>query len=96
MTRVSSFGHTQTLISELLRNQSQMFQDQQQVNTGKVASDYKGLAGQTATLLSAKTLQSRINQYTSAGTEVKDNDVIVGVAETAIDSSLEQVVLLDD
>jgi flagellar hook-associated protein 3 FlgL len=48
-----------------------MFQDQQQVNTGKVASDYKGLAGQTATLLSAKTLQSRINQYTSAGTEVK-------------------------
>ena len=71
MTRVSSFGHTQTLISELLRNQSQMFQDQQQVNTGKVASDYKGLAGQTATLLSAKTLQSRINQYTSAGTEVK-------------------------
>jgi len=42
MTRVSSFGHTQTLISELLRNQSELYQDQQQVNTGKVASDYKG------------------------------------------------------
>lgn len=70
MTRVSSFGHIQTMISDLLRNQSKMYEDQQQVNTGKVASDYKGYAGNTATLLGAKTIQTRIDQYTSSGQQV--------------------------
>ena len=97
MTRVSSFGHTQTLISELLRNQSQLFQDQQQVNTGKVASDYKGLAGQTATLLGAKTLQTRIDQYKSAGQQIKgvldiyDNSVgVLDSVTTDLQQTLQQ------
>ncbi len=97
MTRVSSFGHSQTLISELLRNQSNLFQDQEQVNTGKVASDYKGLAGQTQTLLGAKTLQSRIDQYTSAGTQIKSTldiyDNSVGVLDnvtTDLQQTLQQ------
>ena len=86
MTRVSTFGHTQSLISELLRNQSSLFQDQEQVNTGKVSSDYKGLAGKTESLLGAKTLLSRVTQYTSAGEQVKNTldiyDNSVGVLDT--------------
>jgi flagellar hook-associated protein 3 FlgL len=86
MTRVSSFGYTQTMIADLLRNQSKLFDDQQQVNTGKKASDYKGYAGNTATLLGAKTVQTRIDQYTSAGQQVKGilsiYDNSVGVLDT--------------
>ena len=103
MTRVSSFGHTQTLITELLRNQSNLFQDQQQVNTGKVASDYKGLAGQTAALLGAKTLQSRITQYTSAGTEIKgtlsiyDNSLgVLGSLTSDLKQTLQQGIANDE
>ena len=86
MTRVSSFGHTQTMISDLLRNQAQMFSDQQQVNTGKKSPDYKGIADQTVTLLGAKSVQSRLNEYTQTGKQVGSvldiYDNSIGVLDT--------------
>jgi flagellar hook-associated protein 3 FlgL len=86
MTRISTFGNNQTLLSELLRNQANMLTDQQQVTTGKVATDYKGLAAQTSTLLGAKTLKSRVDQYTEAGNQVKNTldiyDNSIGVLDS--------------
>jgi len=103
MTRVSTFGHNQSLISELLRNQSQMYTDQQQVNTGKKSNDYKGMAGQTTTLLGAKTLQTRINQYTSAGSQIGNvmdiYDNSIGVLDTVtsdLKGTLDQALANDE
>lgn len=71
MTRVSSFGHMQSMLTDLLRNQSRVVENQEKINTGKVASNYKGLSRQAATLLGAKTLQTRTEQYISAGDHIK-------------------------
>ncbi len=93
MTRISTFGNNQTLLSELLRNQSNMLADQQQVTTGKVANDYKGLAAQTSTLLGAKSLKSRVDQYMAAGKQVQNTldiyDNSIGVLDT-VASDLKQ------
>jgi len=50
------------------------------------------------TLPAAKLLPEMVSVrlVESAGTDVKDNALITGVAVTAIDSSFEQVVLVDD
>jgi hypothetical protein len=50
------------------------------------------------TLPAAKLLPEIVNVrfVESAGTDVKDNELIAGVAVTAIDNSLEQSVLVDD
>lgn len=71
MTRVSTFGHSQLMLSELLRNQSQFRTSQLQVNTGKKAVDFQGLPREATTLLGAKAAQTQLQQYISTSTEVE-------------------------
>lgn len=71
MTRVSSFGNSQTMISDLLRNQARLLKSQEQVNTGKKTTEYSGLDREAAALLGAKSTQTRIAQYINSATEVE-------------------------
>lgn len=71
MTRVSSFGNSQTMITDLLRNQARLLKSQEQVNTGKKTSEYRGLERDASALLGAKATQTRIGQYISSATEVE-------------------------
>lgn len=71
MTRISTFGHSQLMLSQLLQNQGEFRTAQLQVNTGKKAIDFQGLPRETTTLLGAKAAQTRINQYMSTATEVE-------------------------
>lgn len=63
MTRVSSFGQTQMLLSGLMQNQVDLFQTQKQINTGRKTDEFQGMAGQTSSLLGAKSLQSRTETF---------------------------------
>ena len=41
MTRISSYAHSQTLLSHMLRNQQDMLVANEKVSTGKKAGDFK-------------------------------------------------------
>lgn len=90
MTRVASFSHNQTLISGILRNQADVFTAQQQVTTGKRSDDYKGIAQDTSTLVSAQSLKSQASTFIRTGERVKQrletNDIqLSAVIDTARD-----------
>ncbi|MFQ5533715.1 MAG: flagellin [Sphingomonadales bacterium] len=59
MPRVSSFGLNQVLIADLQRNQGRVAKGQQQINSGKVTDQYRGLSREVETLLGAKSLRTR-------------------------------------
>ncbi len=88
MTRVSSFGQNQALIQSMLSNQQRVFEVQKQVSTGKKADEFRGLASETNTLLSARSIKTRTETFQSTITRIKGiidaNDVqINAIAETA-------------
>jgi flagellar hook-associated protein 3 FlgL len=62
-SRVSTFGQSQVLLQQLLRQQENLAVSQRQVSTGKVASDFKGLARDANALASAKAVESRNEGY---------------------------------
>ncbi len=82
MTRVSSFGLTQTLLSDLQRNQNRVADGQVQINSGKKTESYQGISRQVETLLGAKSLRTRSFNYLDVIAEVKGrfefNDLHLG------------------
>lgn len=80
--RVSSFGQQQLLIRGILDNQSKLFESQRQVSTGKKADDYQGLAGETGTILGARSFKARIETYEDTIATIRGkldaNDVQIG------------------
>jgi len=70
MTRVSSFSQSQALLQGLLENQQRIFEAQRQVTTGKISDEFKGIASETSTLVSAKALKARTDGYVRAANEV--------------------------
>ena len=79
MTRVSSFGQTQSLLNSLLRNQSRVFNDQMQLNTGKKTQEFRGLAGDGADAMSARSFRARTQSFmdttTTVRRQIEANDV---------------------
>jgi len=63
MVRVSSFGQQQLLIRGIMDNQEKVFEAQRQISTGKKTDDYAGLAGQTSTVLGARSFLGRVETY---------------------------------
>jgi len=63
MTRVSTAGQTQLLLDTLLRNQERQAKLQEQVATLRTSSDYKGIARDAVTLLGARELEARTQQF---------------------------------
>lgn len=63
MVRVSSFGQQQLLIRSIMNNQQQLFDGQRQIATGKKTDEYRGLAGETGTVLGARSFKSRVDTY---------------------------------
>ncbi|MCH8685479.1 flagellin [Pedomonas mirosovicensis] len=70
MTRVASYSHNQSLLQGLLRNQSDLYKVQQQINTGKKAEDYRGIAPQASTVVSARAALARTQAYKETADEV--------------------------
>ncbi len=99
MTRVSSFGHQQVMLSSLLNNQSRLFRDQTQITTGKKEEYYSGFASETSTLLGAKTVFDQTKGYLRAANYVERSlrtnniqlETMVTNAENVRDTMLEAI-----
>lgn len=63
MDRVTSFLSTQTAMMNLLAAESRQNDAQQQVSTGKLATDLKGFGHQAEALTAAKTLKTRVDGF---------------------------------
>ncbi|PHZ85267.1 flagellin [Paremcibacter congregatus] len=99
MTRVSSFGHQQVMLSSLLNNQARVFTDQTQITTGKKEEKYAGFASETSTLLGAKSVFGQTKGYLRATDHVErflsTNDIqlgsMVSSAQNVRDTILEAI-----
>jgi len=82
MTRVSSFGHNQSMINSLLANQARLMQTQEQISSGNKADSYSGLGRDISPLLGAKTVKSQTDTYLDTTNRVLDklsfNDLYLG------------------
>ncbi len=99
MTRVSSFGNQQVMLTSLMNNQSNVVKGQMQITTGKKEENYSGLAGEVSTLLGAKTVFSQNQGYLRAANYVdrflRTNDIqlenMVSNAQNVRDAMLEAI-----
>ncbi|NOZ67541.1 MAG: hypothetical protein GXP00_13790 [Alphaproteobacteria bacterium] len=99
MTRVSSFGNQQVMLSRLMDNQARLFKDQTQITTGKKEDSYSGLATEISTLLGAKTVIDQTQGYLRAADHadrfLRTNDIqlstMVTNAENIRDTMLEAI-----
>ncbi len=87
-SRVSTFGQSQVLLQQLLRQQETLATSQRQVATGKIASDFKGLARDANALASAKAVESRNEGYLSGNKQLDQrleiyNSTLGGLGEIA-------------
>ncbi len=99
MTRVSSFGNQQVMLTSLMNNQSNVVKGQMQITTGKKEESYSGLASEVSTLLGAKTVFSQNQGYLRAANYVdrflRTNDIqlenMVSNAQNVRDAMLEAI-----
>lgn len=66
MTRISTYAANQSALMDLMRAQKQMFDAQQQLTTGKLATDLKGVGHQAETLAAARAAQQRAASFEEA------------------------------
>ena len=82
MTRVSSFGNQQVMLTSLMNGQSKIFKDQAQITTGKKEEHYSGFTSEVSTLLGAKTVFGQTQNYLQATNHVdrflRTNDIQLG------------------
>jgi len=71
MTRISTFAHSQTLLTHMLRNQQDLTTANEKVSTGKKANDFQGYAKDATALLSARNMGGRIETYLSGNRELE-------------------------
>ncbi|MCF6195211.1 MAG: hypothetical protein L3J50_00800 [Emcibacter sp.] len=99
MTRVSTFGNQQVMLSKLMDNQARLIKDQTQITTGKKEESYSGLATEVSTLLGAKTVFDQTQGYLRAADHadrfLSTNDIQLGTmvtnAENVRDTMLEAI-----
>lgn len=91
MTRVASYSHNQSLLQGMLRNQADVFKTQQQVNTGKKAQDYKGIAPQASTVVTARAAMSRTDAYKETANEVGQTLALIDLKTGAMLESSESL-----
>ena len=71
MTRISSYGQSQLLIQQMLRNNEQLGRSQVQVSTGKVATTYAELDRNVSPLLGARNTGERIEALIRSNKQVE-------------------------
>lgn len=91
MTRVASYSHNQSLIQGMLRNQAEVYRTQQQMNTGKKAQDYKGLAPQAATVVNARAAFTRMEAYKETAGEIGQTLALIDLQTGAIADAAESL-----
>jgi len=84
MTRVSTYGTSQTLLAQVLQAQNNLNTNQQQITSGYQAETYSGLADNVQGLEAAKALKARTQSYLGS------NDLVTNRVQ-AYDTSLQEL-----
>ncbi len=66
MTRISTFGASQSALLDLMRAQQSLFQAQQELSTGKKATDLKGVGYQAETIAASRGALARSAAFEEA------------------------------
>ena len=66
MTRISTFGASQSALLDLMRAQQSLFQAQQELSTGKKGADLKGVGYQAETITASRGALSRAAAFEEA------------------------------
>lgn len=82
--RIGSYGQNQTLITQMMTQQSDMAETQAQISSGDKSPTYQGIAGDTSALLSSQALQTRTQTYI-------DNNTKLSVKLSTYDTALQSV-----
>ena len=96
MTRVSTVGQNQLLLVDLLSTQERLVDTQKQMTSGKKSSDYKGMAPEVSTLLGAKNILARTEQFIQNNNDLQrslevQNAAMQGLVD--ISDELRQIVI---
>ena len=70
MTRIATFGQSQMLLQNVLKNELRVFEGERKLSSGIESRDYKGMARDVSTLAGAKSLLSSTRGY------IKDNNEV--------------------
>jgi len=70
MTRIATYGQSQMLLQNVLRNEMRVFEGERKVSSGIESRDYKGMARDVTSLSSSKSLLSGVEGY------IKDNNEV--------------------
>jgi flagellar hook-associated protein 3 FlgL len=71
MTRISTYAANQSALMDLMKAQKQMFEAQQQLTTGKMVSDLKGVGYQAEMLSAARAAETQAKSYEEAATRTE-------------------------
>lgn len=95
MVRVSSFGQQQLLLQGIFQNQNSLAEAQRQITTGKRTDEFRGLAGETSTVLGTRSFRARIETYQETIATVRGrldaNDVQLGGIIEALEALKENI-----
>ena len=96
MTRISSFGQQGVLLQSTLRNQEQLFRSQQQITTGKKASQFRELGSRVQEALNARQSRDAVATFRDTIQQVQQTtdayDVQIGAVADAARSLQNAVV----
>lgn len=68
--RIGTFGHSDALVQQMLRHQTEFARTQLQLETGKKYNDIAGFGAGTSTLVSSKSLLSRLDGFYESNVQV--------------------------
>ena len=71
MTRISTYAANQSALMDLMKAQKQMFEAQQQLTTGKMVGDLKGVGYQAEMLSAARAAETQAKSYEEAATRTE-------------------------
>ncbi len=63
MTRIGTFGQSQSLLNDLMLTQARLIESQRQVSSGQKTDRYSGMARDVAPLMSTKAVATRTEQH---------------------------------
>ncbi|HIM42348.1 MAG TPA: hypothetical protein EYM35_05720, partial [Rhodospirillales bacterium] len=82
MTRISSLAANTSLLQQIFRTRSELFDLETQIGSGKGSQDYKGIGTDTQRLINLENTSSQLQQY------IKNNeqmDLRLNIAATAVE-----------
>ncbi|MCH7550153.1 MAG: hypothetical protein IIA35_00370 [Proteobacteria bacterium] len=81
MTRISNLAANTSLLQQIFRTRSDLFDLETQIGTGKVSQDYKGIGTDTQRLINLENTRSQLQQY------IQNNELMdlrLNIASTAV------------